>query len=270
MGKLETAFLDIGRLDLLAGQDTTVHRLDPSAKVITTLIFAVCVVSFGKYELSALLPFAVYPIWLAGMGRVPFGFIVKKVLAVAPFALLVGVWNPILDKKILFHLGEFGVSGGWVSFASIMARFALTVSTAFILIAVTSFQGLCMGLQRLGMPQVMTVQLLFLYRYLFVLGEEAMSLGRARALRTFKGRGMGLKVFSQIIGNLLLRTLDRAQRVYQAMLARGFDGEIRVSRPFRFGSAEALFTLGWSVVFLGLRFVNLSKLLGTLLTGARP
>lgn len=267
MGKLESAFLDIGRLDLLSAQDTPVHRLDPAAKVIATAVFAVCVVSFGKYELSALLPFAIYPVWLAGAGRIPFGFIMRKVAAVAPFALLVGVWNPILDRKVMIHLGSLEVSGGWISFASIMARFALTVSTAFVMIAVTSFQGLCMGLERLGMPQVMTVQLLFLYRYLFVLGEEAMSLARARALRSFGGRGMGLKVFSQIVGNLLLRTLDRAQRIYQAMLARGFTGTIRVSRPFRFGKHEFLFVAGWSTVFVTLRFVNLSKLIGAALTG---
>jgi len=270
VASIESAFLQFGLLDQYATQDSWVHRLDPLAKIITTMVFVVCVVSFPKYELSALLPFVVYPVCLAGIGGIPFGCIGRKLIAVAPFAFLVGVWNPFLDDKIILHIGHIGVSGGWVSFLSIMSRFALTVGTSFILIAVTSFQGICFGLQRLGMPRVMTVQLLFLYRYIFVLGGEVIRIARARALRSFGGKGMGFKVYSHIVGQLLLRTLERAQRLYQAMLARGFDGEIRITRTVRFGLSETLFTLGWSAVFIGFRFVNASQLIGLFLTGPKP
>lgn len=267
MSKIEASFREFGLLDTFAAQDSRVHRLDPTAKIIATAVFVLCVVSLPKYELSALLPFVVYPVYLAATGGIPFGYVGKKLIAVSPFALMVGIWNPILDRKIMMHLGPVPISGGWVSFLSIMARFALTVGTAFILIAVTSFNGLCLGLQRLGMPKVLTVQLLFLYRYIFVLGEEALRVSRARALRSFGKRGMGLKIYSHIIGNLLLRTIDRAQRLYQGMLARGFDGEIRLTRTFRFGREEAVFVILWSLAFLILRYANLSKILGQLLTG---
>lgn len=270
MSSIESAFLDVGRLDRLAAGDTWLHRLDPRAKILAAAVYVVAVVSLPKYELSALAPFALFPVFLAAAGRVPMGFVARKLLAVAPFALLVAVWNPFLDRKILLTLGGVDVSGGWVSFLSILARFALTVGVAFLLIAVTSFQGLCLGLQRLGLPQAMTVQLLFLYRYLFVLGEEAVHMSRARALRTFGKRGGELKVFAHVVGHLLLRTLDRAQRVYQAMLSRGFDGEVRLLRESRFGGREALFTLAWSALFLTFRFVHLPRLLGALLTGTAP
>ena len=65
------------------------------------------------------------------------------------------------------------VSGGWLSFLSILIKFVLTVSTAFLLIAVTSFPGICEALERLKLPKVFVIQLLFLYRYLFVLLEES-------------------------------------------------------------------------------------------------
>ncbi|MBE0617670.1 MAG: cobalt ECF transporter T component CbiQ, partial [Proteobacteria bacterium] len=191
MASIDASFFDVGRLDRLARQDTPVHRLDPRIKLLTTLLFLVSVVSFGKYEISALLPFFLYPVALASAGRIPFGYLSKRLLTVAPFAVLVGIFNPFLDRGTLLHLGELEVSGGWVSFFSIQVRFCLTVGTALVLIAVTSFQGLCAALQRLGVPQVLTVQLLFLYRYLFVLGEEAVRLVRARALRSFGGRGLG-------------------------------------------------------------------------------
>ena len=60
------------------------------------------------------------------------------------------------------------------------------------------------------MPASLSAQLLFLYRYLFVLIDEASRMARARAMRSFDGRGMGMKVFSYLIGQLLLRTIDRA------------------------------------------------------------
>ncbi len=95
-----------------------------------------------------------------------------------------------------------------------------------------------MGLEKLGMPDVLATQLLFLYRYIFVLGEETMRMSRARASRSFGKRGMGMRVYSQILGHLLLRTYARAQHVYQAMLARGFDGHVRILRTLDFGDAR--------------------------------
>jgi cobalt/nickel transport system permease protein len=67
-------------------------------------------------------------------------------------------------------------------------------------------------------------------------------------------------------GQLLLRTLDRAQRIHQAMLCRGFAGDIRMLRPLRIGRRELLFTLGWSALFVLLRLVNLPLLAGEFLT----
>lgn len=265
MARIDSAFFEIGSLDTFAVLDTPLHRLDPRAKVMTTLVFILCVVSFEKYQLSALLPFFIFPLVLVGRGRLPAIFLLKKLLLVAPFAFFVGVFNPLFDHEVLFYLGSVGVSGGWVSFASILLRFALTVSATLILIATTGFTGVCMALEKIGAPRVFTIQLLFLYRYLFVLIDEAQRLVRARALRTFRGRGTGMTVFGQIVGQLLLRTIDRAQRIHLAMRCRGFTGEIRQLRKIHFGQAELLFTLGWSGLFIALRWWNLPEMLGAFL-----
>lgn len=268
MAKIDTSFFDIGQLDRLAQQHTPIHRLDPRAKLVTTMAFLLAVVSFPKYEVSALLPFFLYPVVLVTAGQLPVGFMLRKILVVAPFAFMVGIFNPFLDRETLMQLGPISVSGGWISFISILLRFTLTVGTAFLLIATTSFNGLCLALLRLGLPKVLTVQLLFLYRYIFVLGGEAMRLVRARALRTFGKRGLGMKVFAFVVGHLLLRTLSRAQRVHQAMLSRGFDGEVRVLRPLHLALKDVLFTLGWLATFAIMRIYNLPQLLGAMFTRA--
>jgi cobalt/nickel transport system permease protein len=266
VASIESGLYQLGKIDHLAALDTPIHRIDPRAKVLTTMVFLVCVVSFGKYEVLAMLPFAIFPIALASSGNLPLGYLARKLLFVAPFAVAVGVFNPLLDRTVIVQLGELGISGGWVSLASILLRFALTTSAALVLIGTTSFNGVCMALERLGAPDVFATQLLFLYRYIFVLGEEALSMTRARALRSFGGRGMGMRVFASMLGHLLLRTYDRAHRVYLCMLSRGFDGQIRTARRLHLGGRDAVFTGSWCALFVVCRLYNVPLLLGQTIT----
>ncbi|PLY01205.1 MAG: cobalt ECF transporter T component CbiQ [Desulfuromonas sp.] len=264
MGRIETAYLDLGSLDALAYRDSAIHRLDPRAKLVTTLIFIVTVVSFDKYSIAAMLPFLLYPAVLTVQAGLPAGPILKKLLIALPFAFFIGIFNPFFDQATLLRFGTIEISGGWVSFASILLRFSLTVTAALTLIATTSFAGVCMALEKLGCPKIFALQLLFVYRYLFVLIEEATRLVRARALRSFHGRGKGLRTFGSLIGQLLLRTLERAQRIHLAMLCRGFDGEIRMIKPLTTGRREIAFVLGWTLFFVFCRLWNIPEQAGSI------
>lgn len=267
MTKIDSHFFDIGRMDTLAAGDSALHRLDPTAKLITTLVFIVTVVSFDKYTLSGLIPYFVYPAVLVSAGGLPIGYLLRKVLLVSPFAILIGIFNPLLDREILFQVGSIGINGGFVSFFSILLRFFLTVTAALLLVSLTGFNSVCFALDKLGVPRAFVTQLLFLYRYLFVLVDEAGRMVRARALRSFDSGSMRFKVFTSLIGYLLLRTLDRAERIHLAMLCRGFDGRIRIMRSMRFGLKEAGYVLGWSLLFLAFRFYNVPMMLGDFMTG---
>ncbi len=266
MGKIASSFLDISYLDSLSMQESPVQRLDPRAKVIVTALFIVCVVSFNKYEITGLIPFFVYPIAMVALGDLPMGYLSKKILLAAPFAFFIGVFNPLIDRAVILDMGTFGISGGWVSFASILLRFVLTVGAVLTLIACTGFASICMSLEKLGAPNVFAVQLLFLYRYIFVLIDEASRMVRARSLRVFEGRGMGFKVFASMIGQLLLRALDRAQRIHRAMCCRGFDGEIRMIQPLTFCRKDGIFVLGCSALFIGMRLYNIPHWVGDRVT----
>ena len=262
MAKIENQFLDIGYMDTLAAGDSFLHRLDPRAKLITTLIFMVAVLSFDKYALSALVPFFIFPAAQISMGELPAGYLLRRVLLVSPFAILIGIFNPLLDRGILIHMGAIQVSGGWVSFFSIVTRSLLTVTAALILIATTGFIAVCTALARLGVPRPFVAQLMFLYRYLFVLTHEAVRMRRAISLRSLPARGLGFKTFIPLIGHLLLRTLDRAQRIHLAMFCRAFDGEIHLMRPLKVGPRGWMYMIGWLLLFTAMRLVNVSRLLG--------
>lgn len=260
-------WIEVGRMDELGRLDTPAHRLDARAKAVTTLVFIVVVMSFPRHEVSALMPFFVYPFALISLGRIPPGYIFRKVLLVAPFAMAIGIFNPFFDREPVVAVGAFVISGGWLSLASIMIRFVLTVGAALTLVACTGMNRLGAALERLGAPRIFVVQLLFLYRYLFVVADEGGRMKRSLELRAAGPRSLRLPVYGSLAGHWLLRSMARADRVYRAMVARGFDGEIRVLRPASLRWTDWAFACGWASFFAAARMWNLAAGLGRLLTG---
>ncbi len=260
-------YLEVGQLDELGRLDSPVHRLDARVKALTTAAFIVAVMSFHRYEVSALMPFFLYPAALMALGRIPPGCILRKLLLAAPFALAVGILNPWLDRRVVFTLGAQGISGGWLSFASIAVRFVLTVSAALTLVACTGIHRLCAGLEQLGLPRVFALQVQLLYRYLFVIAEEGLRMRRAAEMRSLGRRALPLRSYAALVGHLLLRSMDRAQRVYQAMVSRGFEGHIQVLRPTRIRPTDLAFLAGWTAFFVAARYWNISRWLGAFVTG---
>jgi cobalt/nickel transport system permease protein len=263
-------WVEIGRMDELGRMESPVHRIDARAKAVVTLAFIAVVMSFPRYAVSALTPLLFFPVALAALGRIPARHILKKILVAAPFALVIGFFNPIMDRQPVVVLCSLSVTGGWVSFASILFRFVLTVGAALVLVACTGMNRLGAGLGQLGVPRVFVVQLLFLYRYLFVVADEGGKMARSVELRSDGKRALRLRVYGSLIGNLLLRSMDRAERVYRAMIARGFDGEIRVLQQSSFRGSDWGFVCGWLAFFMTVRAWNLADGLGLLFTRISP
>jgi cobalt/nickel transport system permease protein len=266
MASVESEVYELGALDQLSRGNTSVHRIDPRVKVVVTLVYLVCVVSFHRYDVLGLIPFVFFPVVLASAADLPMRLLGKRLLQAAPFAVMVGAFNPWFDQAVLGQVGSLTITGGWVSYLSIILRFLLTTSAALVLIATTSMNDVCLAIQRMGVPDVLANQLLFLYRYIFVLAEEVLRLGRARSLRSFDGKGMGWRVYSQILGSLLLRTLARATRIYEAMLSRGFTGTLHTMHHLKLRRSDLFFAAGWCVAFLLFRFYNVLLLVGGLVT----
>jgi len=260
----DESYFSIGRLDRLSYQDTFVHRLDPRAKVVSTILFLFTVISFPKYEIAALIPFFLFPVLLTTLGDIPVRFLLKKVVIVSPFAIFIGIFNPLLDTRTVAVIAGVTLSAGWLSFLTILIKFTLTISAALLLIATTSFPGICHALRRLGVPAIFVSQLLFLYRYLFVLMEEAMRLVRARDMRSFGEHGSGMTIVVRLIGTLFLRTVERAERVYSAMLSRGFNGDMPSVKQHSLRPVDVLYVLA-TISFLAIfRFVPITGLIGSL------
>jgi cobalt/nickel transport system permease protein len=220
--------------------DSPIHRLGAGVKTITALVFIVAVVSFSKYEVWSLLPLFCFPLMLIVLGDVPLKPLLLRMLLVSPFAIFAGMFNPFIDIIELPFAGYL-VAGGWLSFLSILLRFSLTVSVALATVATTPFEKICKFLDSVKVPRVLVVQLLMLYRYLNVLIEEGGRIMLARRLRAPVSPKITIKTATSMLGVLFVRTLDRAERVYQAMLLRGFDGRLPLATGDRVTWADAAF-----------------------------
>jgi len=241
-------------IDKYAHLDSPVHRLDSRVKTIVVLIFSVVVVSAGKYKVVELVPFAILPFSMILVGGIPVRFVLRQTLWVSPFVVFVALLNPVFDaEKVRVTLGggEFLVRRGWLSCGSIVVKFTLTVSALMALMSTSKFSDLLRGLESLRVPKVFIMQLSLVYRYLFVLVDEVMRMTRAAEGRALSLRGrLGVaRAYVSIIGTLLVRTLDRAERVHKAMVGRGFDGTVRTLTAPRLAVADFVF-LGGAVAFV--------------------
>lgn len=267
MLKIEAKWLDLRYLDELATRNTVIHRRNPGVKLFVTIVFIITVTSFSKYEISGLLPFFLFPFLSISLAKLPQALIFRRLLIVAPFILFIGIFNPFFDHTPIVKIHSIVITGGWISFFSITLRLLLTVTAALVLIATTGIDAIGWALQRMGVPKIVVVQLLFMYRYLHVLAEEFIRCVTAYSLRSFHGTGIRPRAWGSLLGQLLIRSVDRAGRIYRSMLCRGFDGEVRRLRTHTLAAADGMYVVFWLLFFLIARLWNIPGFLGTLLMG---
>lgn len=269
MASLAEALLDLREMDRLACLGTPIHRLDARAKVLATALFLAVLASFGPLEVSSLLPLALFPVALAALGGIPVRLLARKAMLGLPFILVLGAFLPWLERAPALSLGPLTVSAGWLAYGSLLARGLLAMATATALVAVTGFGEMCAALDRLGAPRAFSQQLLFLHRYLFLVGEETERARQARGLRA-AGRRLSAREFGTFAGHLLIRSWERAERVHLALCARGFEGTLPKRVQGRFRGREWGFLMGWTAFLLLCRWRPLPALLGSLLPGGAP
>jgi cobalt/nickel transport system permease protein len=253
-------------LDDLARKETSIHKLHPVAKLLTTVIYLILVVSFGRYEISRLLPFVFYPVLIFAFAELPVIPILKRLLLVEPFIIGVGILNPLFDNYIVM-IGGFAVSRGWITFSSIFIKCGLTVTVSLLLIATTGMDKLASALRMLKIPKIFVLQLLLTYRYITILIEEVSRMARAYSLRSPGQKGIQRSAWGPLAGQLLLRTFERAQRIYESMNLRGFTGEYNAGDNAKVSLKDFAYLAAWSSFFIIARIINIPILIGALFSG---
>jgi cobalt/nickel transport system permease protein len=266
MPNIINSLYNIRLLDDLARKKTYIHRIHPLAKLLTTVVYLTVVVSFGRYEISSLLSFVFYPVLIIAFAELPVAPILKRILLVEPFIIGIGILNPLFDNYTVV-LGGIAISRGWVTFLAIFIKCGLTVAASILLIATTGMDRLAAALRMLKIPKIFVLQFLLTYRYISVLIEEVSRMQRAYSLRAPGPKGIHGSVWGSFAGQLILRTFERAQRVYQSMSLRGFTGEYNTGDVAKVSFKDFAYLAGWSLFFIIARIYNIPMLIGSLFTG---
>ena len=267
MDKLSQAQQELREMDTLAAGDSPVHRLGPLSKLLVTISYIVTLVSFPKYDFSGLMVMVLYPVLLFQAAGIPVSLCFYKLRMVLPLVCAVGLANPFLDHTPLLRLGGITVTGGFVSMLTLMMKGVFSLMASFLLIATTRMDALCAALRRIHVPEIIPTLLLLTYRYIGVMIEQVSIMNQAYKLRAPGQKGIHISAWGSFLGQLLLRSMDRAEELYGSMILRGFRGEFYYAETPGPKLPGLIFTVACAALFLGARCLNIASLLGGLLVG---
>ena len=274
MSKINKAIGEIQNLTQMAEQDQWMNRIHPLVKLLLTVMYIGVTVSFDKYDFSGVLSMAVYPIIIFILSDLSFKNALYRMRVVLPMVCIVGVFNPFFDKEVAGYI-ELGttadgvmrtlvVTGGVVSMLSLMVKGFLTVMAAYVLIATTTIEKICYALRLIHVPKIIVTEILLIYRYITLLLTEAKRVVQAYSLRAPGQNGIKFSAWGSLVGQMLIRSMDRAENVYDSMCLRGFDGEFFIGEKVDFRGRDAVFLLFGIVVFVVFRCFPVFEMVGEL------
>ncbi|RIV36751.1 cobalt ECF transporter T component CbiQ [Micromonospora radicis] len=207
--------------------DSPVHRLPPEVKIAAMVAFTVAVVATPRVAFWAFGAYALLVVVVAALARVGPRWLLTRSAIELPFVLFAFAL-PFLGAGertdlLGLSLSVEGLYGAW----NILAKGTLGVWASLLLAATTTTRDLIVGLDRLRCPQIVTQIATFMLRYLDVLVGEARRMRVARISRGDDPRFLWqLGGFAAGVGALFLRAFERGERVYLAMVSRGYTGRM--------------------------------------------
>jgi len=259
----QKAYNELQSLEKQGEKDSFLHRLHPISKLLITVTYLWVTVSFHKYNFSGLVPMLLFPVVGYQLGRIPVSECFVRLRYVLPLVCAVGLFNPWFDKKALFSLGTVVISGGVVSMLTLMMKGIFCLMMSYLFAASTRIEDLCRALYRIHCPQMLVTLFMLCYRHLGLMLEEVSTMTTAYSLRAPMQKGIGIKAWGSFLGQLILRSADRSEELYNAMLLRGYYGEMPQTEGKRKISwKDVCVPLITIILFLFVRYVNFAALLG--------
>ena len=260
MNKVQKAYYEMKKIDELADGDSPVHLFSPLSKLLVTIIYILILTSIDKYALDKTICFLIYPLMMYPMAQISLTGSLHQMRHLLPFLVLIGLFNPLLDRDIALRIGRMAISYGTLSFLTFLVKGVLILLASYLLVATTRINDLCGALRKLHVPSLLVSLFLMTYRYIFVMMQELATMSEAYHLRAPGQKGVHHKAWGSFLGQLLLRSSDQASEIYSAMKLRGYEGEYYIQND-AYGSSFP-YLLIWTAIFLLFRFLNVSQWIG--------
>lgn len=248
-------------LDPYRHRASPIHRLDPRVKFVLVLAFilAIALTPIGAWPIYILLFAIILAVEI--LSDLGVAYVLKRATLALPFVLaalpviFTTQGTPLLEIPVL-NWTLVVTQQGLARFISIALKSWISVQAAILLTASTPFPDLLVAMRAVKIPRLLVAIFGLMWRYLFVLVDEALRLLRARSARSGQADRPGLKPGGELVwrarvagsmaGNLFMRAFERSDRIYVAMLSRGYDGEVRAA------PLPALSPASWLILIIGL------------------
>jgi cobalt/nickel transport system permease protein len=260
-------------VDSFAHVDSPFHRWDPRIKMFSLLVFTFCIASITH------LSWAVLAV-LFGLGallssRIPLGYPMRRLAAMSSFLgmflIVMPLTVPAKETDTLITFGRLSFLSFNMRGLAVAALVCLKASAIALLmdplLGTSPFSVTMHGLARLGMPHQICQMILLTHRYIFVFYHEMKRMRTGMEVRGFRKRTSmeTVSILGNFLGMLLVHSFERTQRVYEAMLARGYNGVIPdyvTFRAERWDWVKGAFWVGSGLALLALdRLWNVAPLL---------
>ena len=212
---------------LYVHRHSPIHDLPAHVKVVAAITFVFVAVLTPVHEVWAFAGYIAILIGLIALSQLSARLVLKRMIVEVPF-LFFAILMPFLGSAPKFEFGFLTLSeaGTWAAFG-ILIKGTIGVMTSITLAATTRARDLLMGLERIGVPDLLVQIASFMLRYSAVVTDELSRMKVARESRGFAARGVKhWKILGQSAGALFIRSYERGERVHLAMLSRGYTGSI--------------------------------------------
>lgn len=252
MNSIEKRLLELNKLQDIQQRNHWMNSLHPLGKLLISVIYILTVTSLGKYEIVPLILLSIYIIFAYVIGELSLREGIYRMRLILPLLIFVGIFNPIFDKSIVMVAG-YGVRGGVVSMLTLVVKGLYTVLAIYALIATTTIDDICYVLRMIGIPKIIVIVIMLIYRYIDVMSGEADRIYTAYRLRAPGQKGINYKYWGALVGQWLLRSMDRAQIVYESMMLRGFKGDfIPTKKDVK--AIDVIYPVVWIAILAVIKF----------------
>ncbi|MBU0639293.1 MAG: cobalt ECF transporter T component CbiQ [Planctomycetes bacterium] len=219
------------------------HRLDPRAKIAAAIVWSVGLAVLT--DLHVLAGGLLVSAALLASARPPLGALWRRLLAINVFVAFLWLFLPwsVPGEEIVAWGPVIVTRAGLLLALRLTLRCNAIAWACIALLGTSRLSDLTVALRNLGLPQKLALLLFFCVRHIRILYEEYGRLRAAMMLRAFTPRTTlhTYRAYANLVGLLFVRSHDRAGRVYEAMVCRGFDGQLRGARSGRWRYPDAAF-----------------------------
>jgi cobalt/nickel transport system permease protein len=267
LNKISSIIYEIHIIEKNASRKNWINAIHPLIKLFLTIIYIGVSLSFSKYDFIGVFSMMLYLLIVFFLADIPFYKCIWKFKVILPIVLVMGIMDLFFDRNYIIFC-NVKVNAGIISMITLGLKSYVSVISSYFLISTTTIEEICYALKLLYVPSIIRTQILLIYRYLIVLLLEVNNIIQAYMLRAPNHKGIHFNVWGSMIGQLLMRSFERAMNIYDSMLLRGYNGEFHnISNNTNLKLSDLLYFFFWVSMFFILRIFPMIYILGNFIGG---